>query len=434
MSKKRAIFEIAIILILVSFFSLLIYGKSLSLFFVQDDFYLLSISQAETLGGFFRLFLPHPDTAWYRPLSQQLFFWLGYRIFGLNPLPFHVILFIIHWFNCLLVFILLRRFSSSFFTNFVGVFFYALNISHFLSLSWPAAFGFLLGPVGFLTTIIVFLKFIKSLQFGFSKKSVKYLVASFLIFVVSLFIIEVNILLLPIFIGLWLINDRKKLLGKRLTMLLLTLLPFILFAMFILLLRFFIFPAKVGGAYQFTISHFFSTLRFYFFRLLGLAQSIRLVDLSFSAPHIISVAIFGFLGFLVPLTTRFKKIISKQAFQTGIVIASFSLLPFLLLPFHLSPHYLNFSLAGVSLMLVVAINQFGSLLNRKQMIIYLTVLTVSIIVAAAIGERMEWRTHWLVRRAELAKSLVKKGIYTAPVASEEYFALGAGGAETLFVK
>src|SRR3989338_10640602 len=73
--------------------SLFLFYPSLNYYFFQDDWFVLNWVKT---GDFLSFFKFRVDTIYWRPLSMQLFFWIGKSIFGLNPIGYHLISFTIH--------------------------------------------------------------------------------------------------------------------------------------------------------------------------------------------------------------------------------------------------------------------------------------------------------------------------------------------------
>jgi hypothetical protein len=116
------------VLVIVCFFPLLRY------FFSQDDFYLLYRSTRETgemLGESFGV-EPHH----FRPLTKTFYFAAAYRIFGLNPFPYHIVSLVLHLCNSLLVYVLLRKLRLSAAPAVCAASLFALNVAFFHIIGW----------------------------------------------------------------------------------------------------------------------------------------------------------------------------------------------------------------------------------------------------------------------------------------------------------
>src|SRR3989344_7144783 len=73
-------------------FSLFLFYPSLNYYFFQDDWFVLNWVRTGNLLSFFEF---RTDIIYWRPISMPIFFWIGEKIFGLNPLGFHLLSFII---------------------------------------------------------------------------------------------------------------------------------------------------------------------------------------------------------------------------------------------------------------------------------------------------------------------------------------------------
>lgn len=112
------------------------YWTALGAFFVSDDFEFLG-SVARGAGT---VSLHHPDaTRFIRPFVV-LAYWLCYHAFGLNPVPFHVAVLLLHVFNACCVFLIALRLlpdagrSSA---ALAGLLFLVFS-SHSEAVAWPA--------------------------------------------------------------------------------------------------------------------------------------------------------------------------------------------------------------------------------------------------------------------------------------------------------
>lgn len=175
----------------------LFYFPSLGVYFVQDDFWLFSISRVNTLNDMAAFFLPRFDVVWYRPLSSQIFFWLGRVLFGLQPLPYHLIVLLTHMCAAGLIYLLALKLVQNKSTAILATIFYGVNQMHVVSLSWLASFSFVSGPVCLVGALYAYL---------YNKK----LFAWFLC-LVGVLITEVLVIIPLIFIGYdWFMKGKTK--------------------------------------------------------------------------------------------------------------------------------------------------------------------------------------------------------------------------------
>src|SRR3989344_2589586 len=70
--------------------SLIIFHKSLSVFFFQDDFFLISLSRANSLKDFMTFFVPRNDVIYFRPISLQMFYFFMFKLFGMKLIYYHL--------------------------------------------------------------------------------------------------------------------------------------------------------------------------------------------------------------------------------------------------------------------------------------------------------------------------------------------------------
>ena len=111
-------------------FCVLFYWRALTCPFYMDDYGWLHLGlgphpwPASDLLGL--LFAPKAHNM-IRPWSQSLFFWGLARLFGVNPLPFHVVIFATIIANLLLLYAIVRRLTGSIIAALGAQFFWMLN-------------------------------------------------------------------------------------------------------------------------------------------------------------------------------------------------------------------------------------------------------------------------------------------------------------------
>jgi hypothetical protein len=137
---------------------LLLYHGAFRCFFILDDFAWLSLSRFDSFREFARCLFRFNGAGTYRPLSQETFFWLGQRLFGLNSPGFHGIALAAHCLAALLLYFLLRHFSGRL-PAFTGALLYAVHGAHVTSLYWISAFPEPLAMVFGLASILLFIRF-----------------------------------------------------------------------------------------------------------------------------------------------------------------------------------------------------------------------------------------------------------------------------------
>ncbi len=135
----------------------LVYWRVLRYPFIQDDWGQLGgLINADTLS-YLSDILSVKGKLFYRPLSLA-YFLLCYRLFGLNPLPFHVIGLVIHSINSLLVVFIARRLTGNIAISwFAGLIYAAAVTVHLDPLLWLVGFYDLSASLFYLASIALFL-------------------------------------------------------------------------------------------------------------------------------------------------------------------------------------------------------------------------------------------------------------------------------------
>ncbi|MEX2028051.1 MAG: hypothetical protein WD988_00945 [Candidatus Curtissbacteria bacterium] len=218
--------------------SLALFQKSLSYYFFQDDWFVLSWISNEGLPSYFSF---RTDIIYWRPLTMPIFFAIGKGLFGLNPLGFHLIAFTFHCINICLVYLLMRQLHLKQVAALFAAFIWGISAFHFVPLSWLSTTSYIIGPTFILSTVILFLK---------SKYK-----TSVLFFILALCSTELS-LITPALILILDANIKKKF--KKL-------LPFFILVIPYLVVRFVIFPAPTRSDYAPSINLKLLTNAFWYF-------------------------------------------------------------------------------------------------------------------------------------------------------------------------
>ena len=387
--RTKSIF-IAIIIL-----SIFLFGSTFGLYFAQDDFLFLADTQIGSINAFLNFFIPRTDVVWYRPLSTQVFFFLGQQLFGLNPFPYHIVVFATHALNIFLVYTLTSILTNNTKAPLIAALLYGLNAHHFVALAWLSNYSFVLGPTCILLTII-----------NYCQK--KYAVA-LITFFFGLLTTEMVIFTLgPILV--WEFFQGRRFIKH--------LWPYALLTAVLFLSRRVFFPAATEGVHTLHISTtILSMAKFYVIRINGFNLFETRIDTS------LTIFLFSTWGVLLMSFWKMKIKPYKTIILCLSIVFSFLLL-FLLLPQHFSVHYLTFSIIGFSILAAV-------ILSHAHKFLLVSYLGLYSILQMLVAQETN-TTHWIVRRAHLAKDLIQNNNLVHPVGSEEYFALGAGEAIKLF--
>ena len=140
MPKLKKQFSLILICVLIVLF----YGFISSLYFSQDDFFHLRVSQTngslkEFLDLFsFRSFSERGGIYFYRPIFREGLFNLFYQTFGFNPVPFRIFQLAIHLVNTLLVYKLFRLLTKKAILPFVAALVFGISAANIGVLSYLA--------------------------------------------------------------------------------------------------------------------------------------------------------------------------------------------------------------------------------------------------------------------------------------------------------
>lgn len=307
---------------------LIIFDQSLSYYFFQDDWFVLDWVRT---GNLLSLFSFRTDIIYWRPLSMPIFFALSKSLFGLNPLGYHLIAFIFHLVNIILVYFLMRQLKLKKTLAYFAAFIWGTAAFHFVPLSWLSTTSYILGPTFILSSIIFFLKS----RFKFS----------FLFFILGLLSSELSLTTIPLII---ILDDKIK--GK-----IKNLIPFLIAVAPYLIARFIIFPLPANNDYAPIInSKILVSLFWYFAWTFNVAE--RFSTIFYLST--IKTAVGPFVDFFklligpIFLMITFVVLITISKIKMKIIVRSaiwflVGLLPVILLPKHTYAMYLTIASIGI---------------------------------------------------------------------------------------
>lgn len=372
-------------------FLTLIYSRSFSNFFFQDDYFNLQIGRANGWWEPFNLFKQAGDDFYfYRPLTTQLFWKAAEKLFGFEPFGYHVINFLVFLVNIVLVYIffnILERRSSKF--AFVATLFYAISGSHFYRLFFLSQFQEQLLTFMTLLTIILFLH-----------GRWMYLIT----FVLSLMCKETAIMI-PIFlltICLYFrLNINKKLCASFL----------IAGLYFYLRLKYFGFATGEDYKFIFQIWTTLNNLSWYFLWSLGLPEHYSSLNI-FDEKTLINLKLFfgfGEWGMRILISTFFfvlfiligivQNIKEYKRITLGVIIFLLFIFPVAFFPFHKFAYSLTLPLIGVSYILGVIFYRFP----RKQ----LMAIVFTFYALNFFSLQYNLSEHWSTGKSHSARKIFK---------------------------
>lgn len=326
---------------------ILVYIPSLFTFFSGDDWAHMRVSQIINFQEFFNFFsfIHNPQSlTFYRPLPQQLFFFLFNRVFEINAFPYHLFVLICFGISLYLLYKLAKKLNFSDIQANLSVFVYGIAVANFPRIYFLSAFQDVLLPLFVIASLILFL-------------NKKYL-WSILFFVLSLMSKETAVVTPFLLLGLIFLTKKNKIKNT---------IPYFAITLLYLFLRFKYFGGAEGDSYiyDFSVKKMFNTLFWYGVWTLGapeilvdyVSSGLKIVPKFFTDFPIWSTVILIELGSLVSLlfislATLKKQIVSNiRLIFFCLFIFLISLIPVIFMPWHKFTHALSLPMVGSSLFL-----------------------------------------------------------------------------------
>jgi hypothetical protein len=140
------------------------YWKSLSLYFIQDDFYYLWFTSDQSLPGFIKLFTN--QHIFYRPISNYLYFFLMQAAFGTNPFPYHLLNLLIHIFNSLATGYLVYLITKDRVLAFISAAIFTSRVGHVIAIYWICVSTQSMPLMFFLLSMILYVRYLANGRLG----------------------------------------------------------------------------------------------------------------------------------------------------------------------------------------------------------------------------------------------------------------------------
>jgi hypothetical protein len=112
-------------------------------FFAQDDFSLLAEAAFNSPDGVTKFFDDQPGQ--FRPITKGLYFIILYRLFDLNPFPYHLISLFLHLFNVIMTYRLLKKLGVGNAAALTGSTLFGLSAAFFHVIAWISCIQQLMG-------------------------------------------------------------------------------------------------------------------------------------------------------------------------------------------------------------------------------------------------------------------------------------------------
>lgn len=404
-------------------FVLILYYPVLTTYFSQDDFFMFKVSQTDgSLEGFIKLFGIYPfeerGIAFYRPIFREAFHNLYYQFFGLNHLPFRIILFLIHFFNIYLVYILMQKIFKQNLVSLFTAFFFGISTAN------VAILYYLAGGIESVGAMMFALLSLISYKNYIDNSKLKFRIFSFIFLILALASHEIILAIPLVLAGLVFISYPKNKAFQEIT----KLWPFLV----LLLLFLYIDIFKIGFSqseqqYKFVFS--IKTLTQSFIWYLSWAFGLPEMLIDFILPGlklnpnlmkywgnfyriIFSTSALSLIllsGFIVYLLIKSRSIIIYKKFIFQLFWVGIGILPVIFLPSHKSSHYLIFILPAFWAAIGYIIYSFYQDFKKKNQLISFVLLLIFIVSTSLLSitsTKLGHRNFWAATRGNLAEKLI----------------------------
>ncbi len=143
-----------------SLFCLALYWKGLTIWFLHDDFAWLSLRfQVYDWPSLMRALFTPTGHGTFRPLSERGFFLLFTTVFGVEPLPFRIMVFLTQFVNLVLISSIALRLTRSRVAGFLAPVFWVSNTVLVMAMSWTSAYMQVLCGCMLLAAFHLFLRY-----------------------------------------------------------------------------------------------------------------------------------------------------------------------------------------------------------------------------------------------------------------------------------
>lgn len=397
-------------LLFVFLLSFILFLPSLFTFYTHDDFFHLKISKANSLGEFFNFFnfIQGPEgQGLYRPLTTQVFYFLGNSVFNLNPLALHIISFATFFLVIYLVYKLVNMIVKNNSIAFFAAFLYATSATHYGHLYFLGTYQELGLAVFCLLAVVLFIKFV-------SEGNLKYYFLSVIAYILALLSKETAIIIPGILVLVYgLLKSRKeKILPVKKFALALS--SFVIILLAYLYFHFFLYGLAQGESYIWDFSpRFANTLFWYGLWSFNLPE--MLVD--FIGPGLrVNPNLFRFwFKEIIPILLLFgavitsisylamkvRKKLKKKDFQVIIFSLAWfvlTLIPVLFLPLHKFTYYLTLPLIGVVIGISYLIEKAKATNSFK-----LAFASIWVVLSFATLQ-LTAKTHWISQGSKVARN------------------------------
>lgn len=379
-------------ILLILIFCFVAFFPGFTTYFHQDDFIMFYYSQSfAQVARAFNIFA-RADFPFYRPIPTQLYFFVGQKIFGFNPLGYHIFNFLLFCANVILVYKVIQTVTKNINAAIFGTLIFAVNTTHFAPL-YAASYAHEL--------FFVFFGSLTALYFCNNKN-----LLSVIFFIFALMSKETAVVL-PGIIALIFGFTARQFSRKRLVKILI---PYVLILSIYLWAHFVYYGIPESSSYKLMLGKSTLNALIWYFAW-GLSAPNIFIDFLERGFHIrpvfydvtglnghIFVITFPVLLFLLLIAAFTAAKNNWKTMMFGYIWFVVGLIPILIFPLHKLAIEQAFPLVGLALASGVVIVRAPRLLGIMIMVLYLVISVNSAILAS--------RTHWIVRSALQAKNTV----------------------------
>jgi len=365
-----------------------LFRQSFKVYFSQDDFFRFKMSRAEDIISILNFFSFKNSHLYgfYRPLSINIYSYMGQKIFGLNYKLFHVFNFFLFFLNIVLIYKLLKKIFNENNKAIFGTLIYALASFHLTSLSYLSAVEEIMVAFFFFLTINLYL-----IDSNFA----------ILTFIFALFSREtaVSLPVVLFFLGLFKSYKFKKIL------------PFLFILTSYLASRWYFKLLPDNSIYNINFSPKSIINNYFWYFLWGVGAPESLVDFVnnfkinerfFFTDPLLSKLIIIFLlilsvYFIATLINSVIRSKSKNLLWFFILWFVITLFPFVILVNHRFAFYLEIPFFGLAGLLTCLVYDFKKL---KYLFLFI------FIILSCLTVNYYSKTYWAINRAKISQKLI----------------------------
>ncbi len=374
-----------------------LFSVPISSYFSQDDFFHFRTIMDKNFTDIPSFFIDRNyESGFFRPLSRQTYNLIMYKVFNLNPLPYHLVNLILIGILNILTFLIVRKITNNVKIAILSVVIFAISAVHSIEIYYLSSVQTLLASmfIGFSTYLFLSDKKVYSVIF----------------FILGLLCHEIAIVL-PGFILM--VSILK---GEKIKNIFLNLFPFATISVIYLILASSFVNLPKQAVYQpiFHPKAIINSLSWYTLWSFNFPEILSdFVGSNFSLNpnfikwygeyfRIVSISFIIILSVLFLFIVKFYRQIFKKElayFLGGFII---SIGPFLFFPQHKFIYYLSFTTVWFSAILALVFVSGGKTLFGKVLIV-IAILSLLLISYQTTG--LYKSTYWAAKRAEAAKFL-----------------------------